>query len=184
MLFLSRASRLSIPYLQPSTSCIIILSSLILAMLVGKNFLIWASLLSCMLLFVFPLMLLGSVSPALVKYAVKSLDENGKTVGELNALNTIGSIIGTFAPTFITIPLVGTAWTFIIFALILLAIALTYFISVRAKLIRVSVITALILVFSILASFSSFAFWRTSDNLYEDEKLIDKLNSELIRSTM
>lgn len=154
---------------------IIALVSLVLAMLVGKNFLIWASLLSCMLLFVFPLMLLGSVSPALVKYAVKSLDENGKTVGELNALNTIGSIIGTFAPTFITIPLVGTAWTFIIFALILLAIALTYFISVRAKLIRVSVITALILVFSILASFSSFAFWRTSDNLYEDESIYNYL---------
>ena len=52
------------------------------------------------------------------------LDENGKTVGELNALNTIGSIIGTFTPTFITIPLVGTAWTFIIFAIILLAISL------------------------------------------------------------
>ena len=149
--------------------------SLMLAMLVGQNFLIWASLVSCLLLFVFPLMLLGSVSPALVKYAVKSLDENGKIVGELNALNTVGSIIGTFTPTFITIPLVGTSWTFIIFAVILLAIALTYFISTRTKLIKVSVMVALVLIFSILASVNSFAFWRTSDDIYEDESIYNYL---------
>lgn len=149
--------------------------SLLLAMLVGQNFLIWASLLSCMLLFVFPLMLLGSVSPALVKYAVHSLDENGKTVGELNALNTIGSIIGTFTPTFITIPLVGTSWTFIIFALILLAIALAYFISARVKTVKVAVMVVLVVAFSFLGSVSSFAFWRTDANLYEDESIYNYL---------
>ena len=149
--------------------------SLLLAMLVGQNFLIWASLTSCAVLFVFPLMLLGSVSPALVKYAVKSLDENGKTVGELNALNTIGSIIGTFAPTFITIPLVGTAWTFIIFALILLSIALTYFISTRVRILRASVIAGIVVIFSVFGSFSSFAFWRTGEDLYEDESIYNYL---------
>ncbi len=149
--------------------------SLALAMLVGQNFLIWASLVSCLLLFVFPLMLLGSVSPALVKYAVHSLDENGKIVGELNALNTIGSIIGTFTPTFITIPLVGTSWTFIIFAVILLAIALTYFISARVKLVKVSVMVVLALTFSMLASVNSFAFWRNDPNLYEDESIYNYL---------
>lgn len=148
--------------------------SLMLAMLVGQNFLIWASLLSCLVLFVFPLMLLGSVSPSLVKYAVHSLDENGKIVGELNALNTVGSIIGTFAPTFITIPLVGTSWTFIIFALILLAIALTYFISTRVKLIKASSMAALVLAFSILGSQSSFAFWRSGE-MSEDESVYNYL---------
>lgn len=150
--------------------------SLVLAMLVGQNFLIWASLLSCFLLFVFPLMLLGSVSPALVKYAVKSLDENGKTVGELNALNTIGSIIGTFAPTFITIPAVGTSWTFILFAVILLLIALIYFISVRRNIVRVSVMAALAVVFSVFGSFSSFSFWEEEGTaLYEDESIYNYL---------
>ncbi|MBE6645673.1 MAG: spermidine synthase [Ruminococcaceae bacterium] len=162
--------------------------SLLLAMLVGQNFLIWASLLSCMILFVFPLMLLGSVSPALVKYAVHSLDENGKIVGELNALNTVGSIIGTFTPTFITIPLVGTSWTFIIFALVLLVIALTYFISTRVKLLKVSAMAALVLIFSCLASVVSFAFWRSGENLYEDESVYNYLqvsenDEEIILST-
>ena len=149
--------------------------SLMLALLAGENFLIWASLLSCMLLFVFPLMLLGSVSPALVKYAVKSLDENGKIVGELNALNTVGSIIGTFTPTFITIPAVGTAWTFIIFAAILLVIALIYFVSVRRRLIRVSVLTALAVIFAMLASFSTFSF---NPSAYEDESIYNYLRVE------
>lgn len=149
--------------------------SLLLAFLVGQNFLIWASLVSCLLLFVFPLMLLGSVSPALVKYAVSSLDENGRIVGELNALNTVGSIIGTFTPTFVTIPLVGTALTFIIFAAILLAIALTYFISSRVRLLKVSVMTALVLIFSVLGSFSSFAFWQSGEGLYEDESVYNYL---------
>ena len=158
---------------------VIALVSLLLAMLVGQNFLIWASLASCCLLFVFPLMLLGSVSPALVKYAVKSLDENGKTVGELNALNTVGSIIGTFAPTFITIPAVGTAWTFIIFAAILLAIALTYFISERRHLIKASSMAAVMLIFSILGSSSGFAFWAGEGaSLYEDESIYNYLQVE------
>lgn len=149
--------------------------SLALAMLVGQNFLIWASLISCLVLFVFPLMLLGSVSPALVKYAVSSLEENGKIVGELNALNTIGSIIGTFTPTFITIPLVGTSWTFIIFAIILLAIAITYFITAKTKLVKASVMAAFVIVFSLLASVNSFAFWRNDPNLYEDESIYNYL---------
>ncbi len=163
--------------------------SLMLAMLVGQNFLIWASLFSCILLFVFPLMLLGSVSPALVKYAVKSLDENGKIVGELNALNTIGSIIGTFAPTFITIPAVGTAWTFIIFAAILLAIALIYFISERRRLIGASVMTAVAVLFAFLASNTGFAFWVNSGStLYEDESIynylqVEENENEIILST-
>lgn len=154
---------------------IIALVSLMLALLAGQNFLIWASLLSCILLFVFPLMLLGSVSPALVKYAVKSLDENGKIVGELNALNTIGSIIGTFTPTFITIPAVGTAWTFIIFASILLVISLIYFISERRRLVGASVMAAVMIVFSLLASFSSFSF---TSGTYEDESIYNYLRVE------
>ncbi len=48
-------------------------------------------------------------------------------MGELEALNTIGSIIGTFLPTFVTIPAVGTARTFLIFAGILLAMCLVLF---------------------------------------------------------
>ena len=103
---------------------------------VSTNFLIWAAFAACMIVFVFPLFLLGTVTPSLAKYTVDSLDDSGRTVGTLGAFNTIGSIIGTFVPTFVSIPAVGTAVTFLIFAGILLALGLIYFISKKAGPVR------------------------------------------------
>ena len=79
---------------------------------VSNNFLVVAAFVSCMVIFVFPLFLLGTVTPSLVKSTVESLDDSGRTVGRLGACNTIGSILGTFLPTFVTIPTVGTSVTF------------------------------------------------------------------------
>ncbi|MBQ3856367.1 MAG: fused MFS/spermidine synthase, partial [Ruminococcus sp.] len=103
----------------------------LLVVTVSTNFLIWAAFLTCMIVFVYPLFLLGTVTPSLVKYTVDSLDDSGKTVGTLGAFNTIGSIIGTFVPTFVSIPAVGTAATFVIFSGILLIIGAAYFISAK-----------------------------------------------------
>lgn len=110
--------------------------SLLLAMFVTKNFLVWAALAACLVIFAFPCVLLGTVTPSLTKFTVDNLDDTGKTVGKLNALNTIGSIIGTFVPTFITIPAVGTAATFLIFAGVLAAIGIVYFAFARKKMLK------------------------------------------------
>ena len=64
---------------------IIIGISALLVFTISSNFLIWAAFLACMIIFVFPLFLLGTVTPSLVKYTVDSLDESGKTVGALGA---------------------------------------------------------------------------------------------------
>ena len=70
----------------------------------------------------------------------------------------------------------GTSWTFIIFAVILLAISLTYFIVEKTKPVKVSVMAALVLVFSIFGSMNSFAFWQESgSDLYEDESIYNYL---------
>ena len=90
--------------------------SALLIFTVSNNFLIIAAFAACMVIFVFPLFLLGTVTPSLVKYSVDSLDDSGQTVGTLGAFNTVGSIIGTFVPTFVTIPAVGTSITFLIFS--------------------------------------------------------------------
>lgn len=63
--------------------------SALLIFTVSNHFLIIAAFAACMVIFVFPLFLLGTVTPSLVKYAVDSLDDNGKTVGTLGAFNTI-----------------------------------------------------------------------------------------------
>lgn len=144
--------------------------SLLLMNVVKTNFLIWASFATCLILFVFPLMILGTVTPSLVKYTTQSLKDNGKTVGELGALNTIGSIIGTFLPTFVTIPAVGTSATFIIFASVLALLAFIYFIFSRTKLIKSAVAAVLIVAFGAGSMMSGFAFWDTS-LVHEDESI-------------
>lgn len=146
----------------------------VLVLAVNTNFLIWAAFLTCMIVFVFPLFLLGTVTPSLVKYTVDSLSDSGKTVGTLGAFNTIGSIIGTFLPTFVTIPAVGTSVTFLIFSGILLVLALIYFISTRAKKMHCVIGVALFLLCSIFGNSTSFAFWE-SNLVYEGESIYNYL---------
>ena len=150
---------------------IIVLIAGALITTIDTNLLTWSAFLSCMTIFVYPLFLLGTVTPCLVKYATDSLDDNGKIVGNLGAFQTIGSIIGTFIPTFVTIPAVGTAVTFLIFSSILLIIGLMYFLN-NKKMIAASTIAFIIL--SALGYSSSFAFWR-SDITLEDESIYNYL---------
>lgn len=146
----------------------------LLVLTVRTSLLIWAAFFSCMVLFVFPLFLLGTVTPSLVKYTVDSLDDSGKIVGKLSAANTIGSILGTFLPTFVTIPAVGTAVTFLIFSGILLAIGLVYFLSGKPA--WAVCLSALILFIccSVLGHSGSFAFWE-KPLTYEGESVYNYL---------
>ncbi|MFV0529779.1 MAG: spermidine synthase [Lachnospiraceae bacterium] len=144
--------------------------SLLLAVFVNHNILVWAALLTCLVIFAFPCVLFGTVTPSLIKFSVKDLDKNGKTVGELGALNTIGSILGTFLPTFITIPAFGTAATFLIFSAVLAVIAIVYFISAGRRSIVCLVAVVLLLVLAIRSPKVSFAFWQ--DDLTKEEESI------------
>ena len=149
----------------------------------AHNFLIWAALLSCLLIFVFPLLTLGMVTPNLVRFASRSLDENGKTVGRIEACNTIGSIIGTFIPTFVTIPTVGTSATFIIFGCILFAISLTYFFIQGYRRILHTTLSVVVIAIGIASSFIPVAFW-TSNTIYEGESLYNYLRVEDTESSV
>lgn len=153
---------------------IIIGISGVLVLAVNNNFLILAAFFACMAIFVFPLFLLGTVTPCLVKYTVSSLDDSGKTVGVLGAFQTIGSIIGTFLPTFVTIPAVGTSVTFLIFAFILLLLGIVYFVNQKTNLVFCSVTAGLIGVCALFGHSGSFAFWE-KDLTYEGESIYNYL---------
>lgn len=151
--------------------------SAVLIFTVNSNFLIVAGFAACMVIFVFPLFLLGTVTPSLVKYTVDNLDDNGKLVGNLNASNTIGSIIGTFVPTFISIPTVGTSVTFLIFSGILLLLAVIYFVSGGINVFKKPKLTISIVLFFVcifLGHDNSFAFWQ-DDLTYEGESVYNYL---------
>ena len=148
--------------------------SALLVLTVSTNFLIWAAFATCMIVFVFPLFLLGTVTPSLCRYTVSNLSDSGKTVGTLGAFNTIGSIIGTFVPTFVSIPAVGTAVTFLIFSGVLLLLALIYFIS-RKKAAVPCVISALLFAgCCLLSTRLGFAFWE-KQLAYEGESVYNYL---------
>lgn len=161
----------AIPFLG---KLVILLISALLIVTVNTNFLIWAAFLSCMIVFVYPLFLLGTVTPSLVKFSVSSLDDSGKTVGTLGAANTIGSIIGTFVPTFVSIPAVGTAATFVIFSGILLLLGIVYFLSERRGTVKVIVSAVLFAAASAAAFLLGFAFWDQTLTL-EDESVYNYL---------
>lgn len=146
----------------------------LLVLTISTNFLVIAAFLACMVIFVFPLFLLGTVTPSLVKYTVDSLDDSGKTVGTLGAFNTIGSILGTFLPTFVTIPTLGTSITFLLFSGILLLIGLFYFISIKAKKVLCIVSLLLFIVCSVFGRSDNFAFWE-NDLTYEGESIYNYL---------
>ena len=146
----------------------------LLALFVTKNFLVWAALAACLVIFAFPCVLLGTVTPSLTRFTVDNLDDTGKTVGRLNALNTIGSIIGTFVPTFVTIPAVGTAATFLIFSGVLAAIGIAYFVFEKKKSVPGIVSALLIAGLCFALPGYSFAFWE-SDIALEDESIYNYL---------
>ena len=148
--------------------------SALLVFTVSHNLLVIAAFVACMVIFVFPCFLLGTVTPSLVKYAVDSLDASGRTVGNLNAFNTVGSIIGTFLPTFVTIPAVGTAVTFLIFSGVILLLALVYFASRRAGTVRCLIAAVLFVLCAIFGSGSRFAFWEQGLT-YEGESVYNYL---------
>lgn len=74
------------------------------------------SFLSVLALFSIPVTLLGTVSPFAIRLAVTSVESAGKVSGQIYGLSTIGSLIGTFLPTLILIPKIGTTLTFLLFA--------------------------------------------------------------------
>lgn len=141
---------------------------------VSSHFLVIAAFAACMVIFVFPLFLLGTVTPSLAKYCVSSLEDSGSTVGTLGAYNTIGSIIGTFLPTFVTIPTVGTSITFLLFSGILLVLGIVYFISAKTGKKRMVISGFCFLLCCGLGYSDKFAFWESS-LVYEGESVYNYL---------
>ena len=173
------------------------------ALIVNSGLIIWSTIFVCIILFMPPLLILGMVTPSLIKYSMGQ-QASGKIVGILESLNTVGSIIGTFIPIFITIPTIGTSYTFALFGglicLISIIFILTGFINDRrmrkletikesdnlensskkpkfaVKKYVLSLISSTFAIAGIvLSAFSSFVFWDDKEVIYEDESIYNYL---------
>ncbi|MFC1599064.1 fused MFS/spermidine synthase, partial [Patescibacteria group bacterium] len=83
------------------------------------------SLITVSVLFIIPILLLGVVSPFIIKLLAVDEQRIGTDAGLVFSISTIGSIIGTFLPILVFIPFLGSRKTMICFALLLAFIALT-----------------------------------------------------------
>jgi len=79
--------------------------------------LVLGSLISVIILFAAPVILLGMVSPFVIRLRIRQLETAGNAAGAVYALSTLGSILGTFIPVFWLIPTYGTRPTIFILAL-------------------------------------------------------------------
>jgi spermidine synthase/uncharacterized membrane protein len=82
------------------------------------------SFVAVLILFIVPITLLGTISPFAIRLLVDDTSHAGQISGQIYAISTLGSFIGTFLPTLVFIPAIGTTKTFLLFSLTLLFVAL------------------------------------------------------------
>ncbi len=86
-----------------------------------------------LILFGPPLLLLGCVSPFLIRIAAHEVRRIGRTVGFFYAISTVGSVIGTVATGFFLIVWLGVDQIFLTVGVLLILLGLAYFIVWRKK---------------------------------------------------
>ena len=93
----------------------------------------YGSLVAVILLFAVPMILLGCVSPFAIRLRIQQLGRSGRTAGQLYAISTAGSILGTFVPVLWLIPSIGTYRTFFTFAVSLLLVSILALTTTRPR---------------------------------------------------
>ncbi len=118
---------------------------------------------SSIVLFFFPLLMLGMVSPFLAKLCVVDLKTTGKSVGRIYLLSTVGSIIGSILPSFVLIPTIGVRRSFLLFGACLIMLFLVKkMIKKRYKFIAA--------ILAALAVFTTGADFVEHDNIIHQEE--------------
>lgn len=85
---------------------------------------LFGSFTAVMVLFIIPVTLIGTASPFAIRLAIEDTNKAGKVSGQIYAISTIGSFIGTFLPVLVLIPSIGTYRTFLVISSLLMVVAL------------------------------------------------------------
>ncbi len=120
--------------------------------------------LAAILLFAPASVLLGFVTPYVVKLKMSDLADAGKTVGRLYALSTIGSIFGTFLAGFFLIPFVGSIRTLYLIGACLIALSI---LLVPFAFTRVNLMILVLFVFGISISELHSFYLRKANDLHD-----------------
>ena len=77
-------------------------------------------------LFIAPAVILGMVTPVVIKLRLADLAETGNVVGKMYAVSTAGSILGTFLTGFVLVQMFGTRLVILIVALVLVGMGIAF----------------------------------------------------------
>ena len=102
------------------------------------------SLFATIALFFIPLMALGMTAPYAIRISAREIKTIGNTSGSIYALSNVGSILGTFIPALLTIPLFGTTRTIIGCGVALIALSV---IGLRKRMLHAVTLIAAVLLF-------------------------------------
>ena len=128
------------------------------------------SLLLVILALIVPVTLLGCLSPFAIRLAVRDISEAGRTSGRIYAVSTLGSLLGTYLPVLVVIPLAGSRMTAVLFGSVLLATGLIgFFRSTRRQEARIGALLIPLLLWPALAFWSGGSIKEYSGQLYETE---------------
>ena len=116
----------------------------------------YSSLVGTLILFAIPVTMLGCVSPFAIRLALNSVAGAGNTSGSLYALSTVGSIMGTFVPTFLLIPHIGTFRTFYLFAVTLLAVSIVGLIRLPGSRARLPLVVGSLILLAVILFVTAF----------------------------
>ena len=127
------------------------------------------SFVAVLILFSVPVTLLGTISPFAIRLLVDDTSKAGQTSGQIYAISTLGSFIGTFIPTLITIPTIGTRLTFLLFGLLLLTVALIGLAKYASQREMLKFIWMPVLLVMIAALFAGQSLKNNTGQVYETE---------------
>lgn len=146
-----------------------------------------SSVIASLILFSPTSILLGMVSPYAAKLKLNSLNTSGATVGNLYAISTAGSILGTFLSGFYLIPQFGTNKLLVILSITLIIVS----IILSAKKLIKTKISVVAIIFFVAVIISQLAMTTTKNGFIDVDTAynriwiydhFDKKTSEIIRN--
>ncbi|MCS7185623.1 MAG: fused MFS/spermidine synthase [Armatimonadetes bacterium] len=141
-------------------------------------------LLAATILFSLPSILLGTVSPYLIRLASKGVETAGRTAGSIYAVSTVGSIVGTLGCAFVLLPKWGVSAVLMQMTGATLFVAILCFVAGKSLTSRRSGrvhLTCILTLFLLIASLSFAQVIYRRDSLYHRIIVEDVANVRYLR---
>lgn len=87
------------------------------------------SFLAILVLYAPPVLVLGMITPIAIALSTRDPERAGRVAGRIYALTTLGSLIGTLAPSLLTLPLFGVRRSMLLYAGVLMLTGILAFLS-------------------------------------------------------